>query len=132
MGSCRGEPLIPSVRELISMGIGFELILIFLEIINEKSALQNITGCPGNTADILHDFRDYKILGTLKSEIKKAEAHWSTLANSIRQKEVCCTDHNEATGNGVYGRRYEETYGEIVKDGRGYRKLDNKLASISQ
>jgi hypothetical protein len=66
------EPLLPSVRELQSAGITFDIIIPYVMVINEKSVLENVD-LKAAAYDIVHSLREYRDLGSLRRAIEKAE-----------------------------------------------------------
>jgi hypothetical protein len=80
------EPLIPSIKEFQNIGVTFDLVLSYMMAINEKSALENID--PKTAAyNIVHDFRDYRLLGSLRKAVEKAEQQLSALNAFTTQKQ---------------------------------------------
>lgn len=83
-------PLIPSARQLQSMGITFDLMMPYLLAVNEKSALESIDQKTA-TYDIARTCREYRNLSSLRRAIEKAEQKLSALAALTTQKQQSIT-----------------------------------------
>jgi hypothetical protein len=84
-------PLLPSVRELQSAGITFDLIIPYVMAINEKSALENNMDLKAAAYDIVHSLREYRDLGSLRRAIEKAEQKLSALDAFTTRKQAAIT-----------------------------------------
>ena len=62
--------MIPSVKELQTIGVTFDLLILYLMTVNEKAVMENID--PKTAAyNIELDFREYRNLGTLQRRIEE-------------------------------------------------------------
>ena len=68
----RYEPLIPSVKELMDMGITFDLILPYIETIREKVVLENIDSSRA-AYNLTLELRNYRQLGGMERAIELAK-----------------------------------------------------------
>ncbi len=64
------EPLIPSVKQLQNIGISFELILPYMESLNEKAVAENID-LRTAAYNLTQDLRDYRQLGSLRKCVEQ-------------------------------------------------------------
>jgi hypothetical protein len=140
------EPLIPSVKQLQSMGITFDLMFPYIETINEKAVTENLD-LKTAAYNLAHDLREYRQLGSLHKSIEKAKQQLSVLDAFTAQNQAAVTtvmnlqlagfsekDINELIGlvtawnkSGIGGPGLSQGNGSSSMNGS---KLDDKLIGI--
>jgi hypothetical protein len=66
------EPLIPSVKQLQNMGVTFDLILPYMETINETAVVKSID-LKAAAYNLAHDLREYRQLGSLQKCVEQVK-----------------------------------------------------------
>ncbi len=80
------EPLIPSVKQLQNIGITFDLIIPYMETLNEKAVAENID-LKTSAYNLAHELRDYRQLGSLHKGVEQAKQQLSILDAFTAQKQ---------------------------------------------
>jgi hypothetical protein len=132
------EPLIPSIRQMQSVGITFELIMPYLPTINEKSALENVD-LKTAAYNIVHDFREYRNLGSMSRAIENAEQKLSALSTFTTQKEQAINALANLQVMGYTEKDIAELTGMVnvwnksgigLSHNNGGKKLDTELIGV--
>jgi len=96
--------------------------------INAKAALEN-TDLKTAAYTMKEEFKEYHNLQGLRRVIKNAEQYLADMGNTIRQNERAIITIIKLRELGYTEGDMKKLMG-IVKDGRGYRKLDTELINI--
>ena len=80
------EPLIPCVKQLQNIGITFDLIIPYMETLNEKAVAENID-LKTSAYNLAHELRDYRQLGSLHKGVEQAKQQLSILDAFTAQKQ---------------------------------------------
>lgn len=119
------ELLVPLTRQFQKLKLDVTNFIPWMETIQEYSKTHNtdLTTAAFSLAD---ELRDYRQLGGVKRVIVNAEKYLSTLGSHIREKEAAVDTVMKLRAIGYTEGDMKKLMG-IVKDGRGWRKLDTEL-----
>jgi len=116
------EPLIPSVKQLLDMGVTFNLILPYIETISEKAVSENIDFLKA-AYSLTQELRDYRQLGSMNRAIEVAKQQLATLDMYALNRQNALTTLTNLQNVGITEKEIVELVGIVNRWNRQHPGL---------
>ena len=124
------EPLIPSVKELQSKGITFDLLMPFLIAVNEVAA-ENKVDLKTGADELIHELKDLRYLNGMQQAIKAAENQLDQVGSFLRSNQEAFDTLRKLKRVRFSDKQIQKLVVLVNAWGSdGYKKLDTDLIDV--